>query len=191
MAMNTRTPIALAAAMVLFVASSADARDAHRRGGDDRVYHLAHEIADSAHDVGKTASRSAHHGDLPERRALRSLREVDDRARRFRSELKHYGPYDYRTERAYYSLSSAMTTARNDMRGLHAFRHVEHEFGGLEYLARDLGREYRALIAHHRPSPRRYGHDSHGRRGVSIRFGRHFAEGYASIGYRWTGSGRH
>jgi hypothetical protein len=122
------------------------------RGG--RLAELAHQLERAAHQVHARAERIARHGDRRERRALRALHELDERARHFHAQVER-GRRAAHVSRDFAELRSAFWNAEIRLHGLHTTKHVLRDFGRVARVMGGLERVYARWEA-------RLGHRGHG-----------------------------
>ena len=154
--MRARTMFAVAV-VSLATLVTATATEAGHAQADRQIYKLAFEVEKSAQRAHRSAERHTYGFGYEERRALRSLQELDRRSREFRKTLERYGPFRGRTEEAFLRLNDAAWSARREVPGTRIFRRNQREIRRLAYLLMDLRQEYRLRVASLRREPRRHG----------------------------------
>ena len=116
--------------------------------------YLAHELADAARYVHKTAEHSRHHYTYREKRALSTLHELDRAAHHFRKQVRRHSPDPYHTGSDFEALRRIYFDAARDMRALHAYGTVTQEFRRVTDLVFQLERGFYYRGVNHR-------HDDH------------------------------
>jgi hypothetical protein len=160
-------PLALLASGALAAAPQSYRDDSYRGGsrGDryrgDAVVEIAHELELAARDLPRSAEAASHHGDRREERLLRSLHQLETRARHFHREVERYRQDPYHAAGDFRVLWDTFDSAAQTLHGGHVFRGIERKFTRVEYLVDQLAEVY-GYGSHHDSYD---GHDRYQRRG--------------------------
>lgn len=155
--MKPITLIALSTAFLLATGARAEHRE-HR--DDDRLVRIAKKLQAATYDVHCTAVEYTHHPHRAERKAIKRLERLAERARKFARKVERH-PYDLRHVRKdYRKLVDAYRDAAYSLRYLRN-RHVDDEFDRVDRL---MDRLERRMERRYQRDYRRYDHDHDGRR---------------------------
>ena len=172
-------------ALTLASASLLEARPNRHRAGDP-LLRLAFDVEDSARHLYREADRRTFRRPAPaERRALKRLANLSYQSKVFRRMLSNDGPYSFRVEREFRELEVAMRAVQRSFSDLCPDRHLRRDFRQTHRLLDQLDYGFESRLARF-DDRRRFGrHRGHARNSGSIRFGKGWKGGHASVSYDW------